>query len=239
MKQRMSQSRLLASSNLISPERLFQPIWHFDRNRFAKVLDTLDQRLIMESVRIEIASMAKTSVDSEMILRLYFEIGNILLNKGVDHLSDSSLEREQFIRHLYNFGNMASPEELLSWSSQIISIWCSIMTQKRNGTINSFTTATRNYIEKNFARNLSLTEIADYLHIHPNYLSKLFHEKEGMTITEYVQKCRMEKALELLKVTGIKVYEVADQIGYASLSHFIRVFKKTYGLNPKNWQSST
>ncbi|MNL72728.1 HTH-type transcriptional regulator YesS [compost metagenome] len=59
-----------------------------------------------------------------------------------------------------------------------------------------------------------------------------------MTLTEYAVMLRMEKAKALLATPGMKVFEVAEQVGYESVSHFNRTFKRQTGMNPKEYQAS-
>jgi two-component system response regulator YesN len=81
-------------------------------------------------------------------------------------------------------------------------------------------------------------DIAMKLHVHPNYLSRRFARETGITLTEYTVMLRMEKAKALLASPGWKVFQVAEEVGYESISHFNRTFKRHTGMNPKEYQTS-
>src|SRR5690606_28772452 len=69
-------------------------------------------------------------------------------------------------------------------------------------------------------RDLSLQSVAEQVHFNPQYLSTLFKTETGENFSDFVTRCRMEKARDLLKKTNLKVYEVARMVGYSSAKHF-------------------
>ncbi len=96
----------------------------------------------------------------------------------------------------------------------------------------------KNLIVDRLGQDFSVQEIALHLHVHPNYLSRLFTKEIGMSITDYAIMLRIEKAKRLFSTPGVKVFEVAEQVGYESVSHFNRIFKREVGMSPKEYQIS-
>lgn len=92
-----------------------------------------------------------------------------------------------------------------------------------------------NYIETHYY-DASLTELADKLHQTPSSLSHLIHEKTGQTFIGLVQDRRFERALELLKSTGLSVNEIIASVGYENSSYFRRKFKEKYNMTPKQYR---
>ncbi|MNH90346.1 putative response regulatory protein [compost metagenome] len=91
---------------------------------------------------------------------------------------------------------------------------------------------TKTYIEQHYCNNgLKLQNIADTVHLSPNYLSFLFKKVMGINIWEYVTKLRMEKGKQLILTTDKRRYEISEEIGYESPEHFSKIFKKHYGIN--------
>jgi len=88
------------------------------------------------------------------------------------------------------------------------------------------------YVREQLHDNVTLKEVADYLSFSPNYLGSLFKEVTGTNFSEYVITMRMEKAGELLKDPRIKIYEVADRVGYRYMPYFSRQFKEVFGMTP-------
>ena len=94
------------------------------------------------------------------------------------------------------------------------------------------------YINMCFAKtDLSLERIADQVHLSANYVSTLFKKHSGMNISDYIIKIRMEHAAGLLSATNFKTYEIAERVGYTNSQYFSVLFKKFYGMTPKEYRN--
>ncbi len=93
----------------------------------------------------------------------------------------------------------------------------------------------QSYIQDHLESGVSLQTIADHVHFHPVYLSKLYKQETGETLSDYINRIRMEKALYLLKESGQKIYEIASQVGYEN-TYFIKLFKKQFGMTPQEFR---
>lgn len=83
---------------------------------------------------------------------------------------------------------------------------------------------------------MTLKELADHFSFSPNYLGALFKEETGTNFSEYVTAARMEKAGQLLQNPAVKIYEVAEQVGYRYLPYFSRQFKESFGMTPAQYR---
>lgn len=93
------------------------------------------------------------------------------------------------------------------------------------------------FIESNFNQKLSLTEVAETLHLSTPYFSKLFKRKTGLNFVNYLLKIRMDKACELLQTTYTPIQTIAKEVGYSDVSHFTRLFHKETGHTPKQYRT--
>ena len=84
--------------------------------------------------------------------------------------------------------------------------------------------------------DLTLQIIADELSLHPVWLSQLFKKELGQTYVNFLTEKRIEKAKEMLRETSLKIYEIAESVGYHNLQHFGIVFKKHTGQTPKEYR---
>ncbi len=74
-------------------------------------------------------------------------------------------------------------------------------------------------------------------HLSGERLSKLFHHESGMTITDYLIRVRIDKAKQMLEYQAdMKVFEVAERVGYADPAYFNKLFKKMTGETPKDYK---
>ena len=95
-----------------------------------------------------------------------------------------------------------------------------------------YVSAAINIIEKEFPNQLSVTEIAQKLHLERSYFSRIFHAKMGLSPKQYIFNLRMQRAAELLQSNELSVAELAAAVGYDNLSSFSRAFKQYYGCAP-------
>lgn len=87
------------------------------------------------------------------------------------------------------------------------------------------------YIEEEIKEDLSLKMIADKYYMNPSYLSRIFKQTTGESFSAYLLNRKMEHARRMLH-DGFKVYDVANLLGYADVSYFIRLFQKFWGVTP-------
>lgn len=92
------------------------------------------------------------------------------------------------------------------------------------------------YIKQYFQKPIKAQEVADVIHISPNYFSTLFKHKTGKSFNEYVNHLRVEAAKELLEETLLNVNEIAEKVGYREYKYFVDVFKKQTGYTPTNYR---
>ena len=95
-----------------------------------------------------------------------------------------------------------------------------------------------NFIQEHY-QDVSLDDIAKEFYLSKPYVSKFIKEKSGLTFGENVQKIRLKKAGTLLKNGNMKIEKVAESVGYPSVEHFNRQFKKKYGMTPAQYRNAS
>lgn len=96
----------------------------------------------------------------------------------------------------------------------------------------------KKYIEKNMNSELSRNDLAAMVFLHPDYLSHIFKEKVGISISDYIIKIRMQKAEQLLLNTKEQISEIAAKTGYANTGYFSKLFKRETKLTPKEYRKN-
>lgn len=92
-------------------------------------------------------------------------------------------------------------------------------------------------IRRHFSEPITLQSVAQELHVSPQHLSALFSRYAQMSFTEYLNEKRLRFAVVSMQ-NGANVSEACYRSGYRNLSHFIRSFKKKYGVTPAKYQSN-
>ncbi|MCA1557798.1 MAG: AraC family transcriptional regulator [Acidobacteria bacterium] len=94
-----------------------------------------------------------------------------------------------------------------------------------------------NLIQKDLSRKITLSEMAESVNLSATHLRALFKSEIGMTPVQYQKKLRLLEARTLLESTFLNVQEVMVRVGLSDDSHFVRDFKKLYGLTPAQYRT--
>lgn len=94
------------------------------------------------------------------------------------------------------------------------------------------------YLDINYAENLKLKDVASYFGIHPNYLTRAFHQKFGISPKKYLLNLKFKKAAKLLATTQLPISVISNSLGFEDALAFSRTFKKIYDLSPANYRNS-
>lgn len=93
------------------------------------------------------------------------------------------------------------------------------------------------YIQGHIHEKLTLNDVADVFSLSPSYLSTLFARSCDYSFTEYVNHTKIQEAKKLLHEGHLKIYEIAEQLGYENAFYFSKVFKKVEGISPREYLS--
>ena len=93
------------------------------------------------------------------------------------------------------------------------------------------------YINLNYMKKLSLSDLADMFNLNVTFCCSLFNKNFDCTFTEYCTRLRMKKAAELIKDGEMNVYEIAEYLNYDYI-YFNKLFKKHYGMTPRRYSNS-
>ena len=96
----------------------------------------------------------------------------------------------------------------------------------------------KEYIRNNYRDTITLNDVSAYVYLNPNYFSTLFKSKTGITFRQYLRDFRIQTSKELIRQGNLKVYEVADAVGYPEPAHFVRAFKEVEGISPTEYKNS-
>lgn len=92
------------------------------------------------------------------------------------------------------------------------------------------------YIKKNLNKNISRTDVAEYVHLNEEYFSRLFKQQTGDTYKDYVLSEKMKEAQKLLEHSRLSISIIASKVGYDNFSHFSKMFKKVTNLTPQEYR---
>jgi two-component system response regulator YesN len=133
--------------------------------------------------------------------------------------------------------DLPTKEKLRDWMENIINTVCEYISLAKSSKNRKLVDMAVKLIQNNYSDlDISLNSIAERLYITPSYLSALFKNEMGITFSDYLTEYRIEKAKELLKDVKIKIYEVAEAVGYTDQHYFSKVFKNITSFTPKEYR---
>ena len=131
-----------------------------------------------------------------------------------------------------------SREDLLSWLSALCRYNAHLPTflsDSRNGIVLTL----KKYIDSHIDHELSRKELADQVYLSESYVSHIWCEQTGSSLTDYVTGCKVQRAKQLLSSSELPVSIIAMRVGYANFSYFSKVFKKATGLSPLEFRKGS
>lgn len=112
-----------------------------------------------------------------------------------------------------------------------------IQTKQHSGR-NRYGSEALRIINENYDDDLTLSSVAKLLSVTPQHLSNTFKTNIGINFSNYLTAIRLQHAERLLIETNESVTNISDMCGYKNFSHFIRSFKKTYGISPSIYRKN-
>ncbi|OAS14910.1 response regulator [Paenibacillus oryzisoli] len=204
-------------------EELFKAILDYD---LVKIDDSL-----MAIFRPDFAPHRKSEA-YDLIIRMTSK-----LHGDLQQLNENLYELLNWESHqpdiLFEFETM---NDIVSWLRRRLFELSELLFMKRRKQDRKLIADIMNYVEGLIENKVTLKEVAAKFDFTPNYLGHLFKAETGMGFSDYMNNVRMKRACELLDDPRMKVYEIADKIGYKNVIYFNRSFKQATGMTPRDYR---
>ena len=109
--------------------------------------------------------------------------------------------------------------------------------QKTDSIVHSQKDVIKDYIERNYKKDISAKDVAGILGYSDVYFSKVFKQLFDDNFINYLTKIRIDRAKVLLKDVSFNIKEVGKSVGYADSNYFTKVFKRSIGISPSEYRS--
>ncbi|HWT75256.1 MAG TPA: AraC family transcriptional regulator [Mobilitalea sp.] len=128
-------------------------------------------------------------------------------------------------------------EEAFSYLAKIVDAIFEMSTQTNTDKNQKLINSIKNYIRLHLSEDLTLTTISDYVNYNSSYVSRLFKQTTGLSLSDYINQCRLNKAKELLMKTNDTIQVIAQKAGFDTSQYFSMVFRKAVGLTPRDFRN--
>ncbi len=156
----------------------------------------------------------------------------IAIAKEVGRVRVQQIDQQELLNRIMN---AKLREELLDASSLILE---ALLPTQETDTTHLTVKRMKGMIHEFYQTGIMLDDISRKLDMTPEYLGTLFHRETGTTFSTYVKTYRISKAKELLVGTNLKLYEIAEKVGYSDSKYFSRIFKEITGQLPTEYRRS-
>ncbi len=138
----------------------------------------------------------------------------------------------EFINPQHNYIMMLSS----IMTTVLVRIYRNLAQSRSSISTSILVTGVIDYIQKNYASDISNTSIGARFNYHPNYINRSMLNSTGQSLHQYVISVRVLHALELIQTTDMSITEIAKAVGFKSIKHFSQSFKKIYGFSPTHFK---
>lgn len=181
--------------------------------------------------------LEQRTLDNLRNIKNYGIILNVLLRKAAEEGSVHPLHIDQLSSSMARrLEQLRSPAEALKLFSTMVHKYCLLV---KNHSMKNYSQLVQHVIlriDADLTADLSLKSHAEFLSVNPSYLSTLFKRETGMTLTDYVNRQRVEHGIFLLNATDMQVQTIAQYCGIPDVNYFTKTFKKFIGKTPKEYR---
>jgi two-component system response regulator YesN len=202
------------------------------------LLESGQKAEFLELFRVMIQEIHAANLSHSLFLEWYYSIASIYLSYiNRWDLLDSSVHQVD-IDVLMNFhAHVSYPDAVLFLEQTACLLIDQRLVDQRERTT-SVVDQINDFIRIHLDQDLSLTVLGELVYLNPSYLSRVYKQTTGISLSDYIFDSRLLKAKELLQHSHIKVNEIGRQIGFESAGYFSRFFKKFTNLSPQEYRES-
>jgi AraC-like DNA-binding protein len=169
--------------------------------------------------------------------RAHFErVAKQIVEWGLD-VDRDLLKKAYFSGKVVSYKQQESAVKLLAIFAQHLAMISNQVIIQQENAESPVITRAKDYICEHQSEKLSLGQVARAVNMSAFYFCKMFKKITGVNFTDYLSRVRIEKAKNLLLNPNLRVSEIAFEVGFQSLTHFNRVFKKLLGQSPTDYRA--
>ena len=238
--------RLSEGRNRILDYALYESSWQTKHSYLpegtAETLRQSVQALDSDACLTAIAQALQQAHNAGEMMAIALSVNDVLIEAFSD--GDTGLvENSKYLQFAKNMPPMVEDLDSADTIRQEIQKWagnCFLQLKSRTGgSEDAAISAARQYMSVHYAEKLRLEDIAEQVHLTPSYFCMKFHQATGQTCVEYLTALRMERAKDLLQHTALKIYEIAEAVGFSDTRHFSRTFRRCFGVLPTAFRSGS
>lgn len=165
--------------------------------------------------------------------RQFERTAEAMAGRGLDR---NEMKEAYFATRVMAPRQQESATKLLSIFAQHLSMLSNQVMVQRANAEPPFVTKAKAFIQEHLAEELALGQVAKVAGMSSYYFCKMFRKATGVNFTDYLSRVRIERARDLLLNPNLRISEIAFDVGFQSLTHFNRVFRRVLGQSPTEYR---
>jgi len=178
----------------------------------------------------------RTELPAGVALEAYYSLASLFLSHMNRHDLLQRFSERPGVGPLLSYDAHASFAEMMKYFRSLAESLFSESEDETKLVTNDVVDRVRGYIKAHLAGDVSLTRLAEAVYLTPFYLSRLYKQQTGQSLTDYISEVKLKTAMDLLTGTQAKIQEVGAAIGYDTPSYFARFFKKYTHMTPQQYR---
>lgn len=154
----------------------------------------------------------------------------------INKSAKSSFLNKKYLKTEAEINQLDTINKLEQWQFKRLDNYFKDLDSQRSKRYNKIVTKAVKFVHSNYQQDISLGMLANYIHVSPNYFSKVFKEETGDNFIEWLNKYRIEKSKNMLLDTDQKCYLIAEQVGYNDYRYFSYNFRKYTNISPRQFR---
>jgi two-component system response regulator YesN len=201
-------------------------------------------KCLLKGDAIELKQVVEEVIEELSSQRLYWDPKQ--LKNGVfkemlhleEHLKNHGLRpvHGELIDYADEVKNQATFRDLMLWVKHVTSSF--LKDADREEIVPSYIQTAVQFMAQNYMQDISLKTVSDTVFLNPWYFSTQFKKYMNVAFSEYVNQVRVRMAKQFLKQKDLKVYQVAEMVGFQDAAYFSTVFKSMEQMSPKDFQKT-
>ncbi|KAB8131024.1 response regulator [Gracilibacillus oryzae] len=226
---------LISSNSVENKEVYYIDIEHSHYDQMIEYMEENNKELIRKQVHL----MLELAVSKQLAKDAVRTIVNRMNHEVLKQIKDA----DRYDPDISHFKRMVIWDQYPLTLNQLDQLWYSFLSEcsellnelnnnRMKGTIHHI----KRYIHKNYDQPITMKSIANEFYINPVYMGQLFKKTYGIYFKDYILNVRIIEAKKLLRKTDMKVYEVAQKVGFNNPDYFVTQFEKAAGKTPSQYR---
>jgi two-component system, response regulator YesN len=182
--------------------------------------------------RPELSQALSRPFAQSIAVEILFSISNYIKKNSVGSAPRFENLKMSFSSSL----SVKSLEDVRKWLQQVLSATIDFISSEE-ANANPLVKQVLTYINANYTKELSMKSLSDTFKVNAAHLGQLLKKETGEMFSDYLNRIRVEKAMELLSNTDLKAGKISEMVGYLDSNHFFKCFKKVTGISPTEYRN--